>query len=102
MHQDWNTLKKAANGDYSFEYKQIFESRTEFLREEGVLDGFNKASYDRSFLSVNNSLNLVRKLDKLFTNVTKHKKHKKSSLRELYMKNLGEKFIHTNHSENGE
>ena len=99
MHQDWNTLKKAANGDFSFEYKQIFESRTEFLKDEGVYDGFNKASYDRSFLSVNNSLNLVRKLDRLFTNVTKHKKHKKSSLRDLYVKNFGEQFVHTNVSE---
>ena len=70
------------------------------MREEGVFDGFNKASYDRSFLSVNNSLNLVRKLDKLFTNVTKHKKHEKSSLRNLYIKNIGDKFIHTNMSEN--
>ena len=69
------------------------------MKEEGVYEGNNKASYDRSFLSVNNSLNLVRKLDKLFTNVTKHKKHRKSSLRHLYLKNFGDKFVHTNVSD---
>lgn len=74
VNQDWQTMKKIANGDYAFKLKFPLDT-SQFLPSEGV-DRNNKVSYDRNSLSVINTLQMVNKLDKLFTRATEVKEIK--------------------------
>ena len=60
---DWKTMKKIANGDYSFKLAKDL-IMTDFLEDEGV-DTFNIESRDRNLMSVTKSLTTVRKLEKI-------------------------------------
>lgn len=64
-------MKKIATGDYSFKLKEPIRV-TEFLPDEEV-NILSKESHDRSSVSVINTLDTVKKLDKLFFDITNRK-----------------------------
>lgn len=68
---------------------------TEFLPDEGS-DNFNRATQDRNKLRVNHTLKTVKMMQSLFKSVTVRKRHKHTSLVNLYQKRFENHFNHEN------
>ena len=81
---DWSAMKLIAAGHYSFKLEDPMHI-TEFLPDERV-DFLNKETHDRETISLVNTLGTVKKLDKLFLDITERKKHMNTSLIDLYSK----------------
>ena len=75
-------MKRIAAGDYSYVIgDQVVFS--ELLPDEGM-DSSNQEQKDMSTVSVSNTLQVVKKLDKLFSGITRRKKHLNKSFKDLY------------------
>ena len=99
-NHDWTQVKHIKARHYSFKLEEPTQI-TQFLKEEGV-DSLNKETHDRNTVSVINTLGTVKKLSRLFMDITKKKKHKKTPLKDLYVKKFGSFHILDQNDDNSQ